>query len=61
MGRLSLLYCEHCGMSVTPPSHAETLLAKLAQLAGFGLAAEDQPILTSGRPSLREMAFDRES
>jgi hypothetical protein len=46
MGSLSLLYCERCAAPLDPPNATETLLAKLMQLARFGLSAEAAPILT---------------
>jgi hypothetical protein len=51
MGRLSLLYCHQCGTPLPPPDTTDTLLAKLSQLARFGLSAEDSPILTHRGPS----------
>jgi hypothetical protein len=47
IGRLSLLYCDHCGGPLAPPDATETLLAKLSQLARFGLAAGAMPILST--------------
>jgi hypothetical protein len=45
IGRLSLLYCDQCGGPLAPPDTTETLLAKLSQLARFGLSAGATPIL----------------
>jgi hypothetical protein len=59
MGRLGLLYCDRCGTPVSPPSLTETLLAKLAQLARFGLSAEDRPILTESRVRGGRAALER--
>jgi len=50
MGSLSLLYCERCGGPLGPPDGTGDLLAKLTQLARFGLSAGDAPILTSAAP-----------
>lgn len=39
--------CLRCGRERASVSSADALLAKLAQLARFGLAAEDGPLLES--------------
>jgi hypothetical protein len=46
VGRLALLHCERCGTPLAPPDATESLLAKLSQLASFGLSAGGKPILT---------------
>jgi hypothetical protein len=51
LGSLSLLYCERCGGPLGPPDATADLLAKLAQLARFGLSAGDAPILTNAGPA----------
>jgi hypothetical protein len=45
LGRLRLFYCDECGTPLPPPDSTETLLAKLSQLARFGLSAGGKPIL----------------
>jgi hypothetical protein len=42
---LSVLLCERCGAVLPPLDETEALLAKLAQLSRFGLAAGAGPIL----------------
>ena len=37
--------CERCGGALGPDPATEALLAKLTQLARFGLAAEHRPLL----------------
>ena len=37
--------CEACGASLSQADTTSALLAKLSQLARFGLAAEDGPLL----------------
>ncbi len=39
--------CETCGALLTQADTTSALLAKLSQLARFGLAAEDGPLLES--------------
>jgi hypothetical protein len=50
-GRLSLVYCERCGSAIAAPDPTESLLAKLTQLARFGLAAGARPLLAADEPS----------
>jgi hypothetical protein len=45
LAQLGLLFCEHCGSALAVHDETDSLLAKLSQLARFGLAAEDHPIL----------------
>jgi hypothetical protein len=58
MGRLSLLYCERCGTPLPPVNTTDTLLAKLSQLARFGLSAGDRPILSDGEPMRNTLAVE---
>ncbi len=41
--------CEACGASLSHADTTSALLAKLSQLARFGLAAEDGPLLQPAR------------
>jgi ribosomal protein L40E len=46
--RVSGVICDRCG-ALLPLDSTENLLAKLSQLARFGLAAEGRPLLESSR------------
>lgn len=48
-GRLGSILCSRCGAVLSAEDHAERLLAKLAQLAQFGLAGESRPLLEASR------------
>jgi hypothetical protein len=47
--RLGMLCCERCGEALAHHSSTENFLAKLSQLARFGLCAGDRPILAEAR------------
>jgi hypothetical protein len=44
-----MLCCERCGEALAHHSSTENFLAKLSQLARFGLCAGDRPILAEAR------------
>lgn len=48
--RVSGVICDRCG-ALLPLDSTENLLAKLSQLARFGLAAEGRPLLESSHES----------
>jgi hypothetical protein len=50
--RLTVLYCEDCGAALPAVDRTELLLAKLSQLARFGLTAEAR-VLAESRARMR--------
>ena len=48
---LSTLLCGRCGTVLPVPDPDGGMLTKLNQLSGFGLGADDRPLLASNDPS----------
>ncbi len=46
---MARILCARCGAMVIPANPEEAMLTKLAQLSGFGLGADDRPLLASSR------------
>ena len=53
---MARILCARCGAIVIPANPEEAILTKLAQLSGFGLGADDRPLLVnSGEQSKRSV------